>query len=211
MLRRGLLLVVLALASVQAQKIACVGDSITAALATGDTLGYPSKLQNLLGPAYTVRNFGVSGTTLLRKGDFPYVNTPQFKDSFSFLPDIVILMLGTNDAKPQNWRFGPSDFQVDDGWFINQYRSIASKPKILRATTPPVFKNGTFGINPQVIREQIVPRIVADTRALNASLVDIFTAMSGHEEFFPDTVHPNDAGYDFMARVMADAVKRSQA
>lgn len=40
-------------------RVACVGDSITA------ITGYPSDLQSLLGPNYSVKNFGVNGSTVL--------------------------------------------------------------------------------------------------------------------------------------------------
>lgn len=55
-------------------KVAFVGDSITegAGLGSPGTESYPAKLQRLLGSGYTVGNYGVSGRTLLRKGDFPY-------------------------------------------------------------------------------------------------------------------------------------------
>lgn len=55
-------------------KIACAGDSITegAGLSNPSTQSYPARLQKLLGTNYNVRNFGGSGRTLLKKGDFPY-------------------------------------------------------------------------------------------------------------------------------------------
>jgi lysophospholipase L1-like esterase len=88
-------------------KIACVGDSITLGAGTSPdpafTNSYPAQLARMLGPDYLLRAFGVGGTTLLSKGDFPYITTSAFTESLQFTPDIVVIMLGTNDSKPWNW------------------------------------------------------------------------------------------------------------
>src|SRR4051812_38761214 len=95
-------------ASANPVKVACVGDSITegAGLTTPATQSYPARLQQLLGTNYLVKNYGVGGRTLLKQGDFPYWKEPAFTNSHTFGPNIVIIQLGTNDSKPQNWRFG---------------------------------------------------------------------------------------------------------
>jgi len=64
--------------ALQAEKIACVGDSITygAGIPNRMTGSYPAQLHQMLQPyddQWEVRNFGVSGATLLRRGDLPYV------------------------------------------------------------------------------------------------------------------------------------------
>ncbi|MEO7101377.1 MAG: GDSL-type esterase/lipase family protein, partial [Luteolibacter sp.] len=86
-------------------KVACVGDSITAgyALANPGTQSYPAQLQLLLGSGYTVGNFGLSGATLLKQSDFTYWNSSQYSASRTYNPNIVVIMLGTNDTKSWNW------------------------------------------------------------------------------------------------------------
>src|SRR6187399_1030065 len=88
-----------------AAKVACVGDSITYGygLANPSTESYPVQLAQRLGSAHTVQNFGVSGATLLKQGDKPYWNEAAFASSGNAAPDVVVVMLGTNDAKAQNW------------------------------------------------------------------------------------------------------------
>ena len=83
-----------------------IGDSITegAGLSNPSLESYPAKLHRLLGPGYEARNYGVSGRTLLKKGDFPYWNENAYRQSREWNPDIVVIQLGTNDSKPQNWR-----------------------------------------------------------------------------------------------------------
>ena len=75
-------------------------------------MSYPAQLQAWLGQEYQVRNFGVSGATLLKNGDRPYWKEPEFSQVLDFNPDIIIIKLGTNDSKPQNWKFA-EEFEQD--------------------------------------------------------------------------------------------------
>ena len=57
----------------------CKGNSITygAFIANRDQNSYPAQLQAYLGDGYEVRNYGVSGRTLLTQGDYPYVKNER--------------------------------------------------------------------------------------------------------------------------------------
>ena len=57
----------------------CIGNSITygAFIANRDQNSYPAQLQAYLGDGYEVRNYGVSGRTLLTQGDYPYVKNER--------------------------------------------------------------------------------------------------------------------------------------
>ena len=124
-------------------KVACVGDSITegSGLPDPSTQSYPAKLGRLLATTHTVRNFGVSGTTLLTNGDMPYVRQSQYTASKTFNPDIVLIMLGSNDAKPQNWRYG-TNFMSDYLALIGSYTALTSKPAIYLCTPCPGYGSG---------------------------------------------------------------------
>ena len=95
-------------------RVACVGNSITDGhgIDMATQYGYPALLQKKLGNGYWVKNFGVSGRTMLNKGDLPYMNELAWEDAQAFKPDVVIIKLGTNDSKPQNWQYG-SEFRQD--------------------------------------------------------------------------------------------------
>ena len=90
-----------------ATRIACVGDSITAgSCSSGEPAFYPSQLQDLLDAeygsgAYNVTNFGESGATMQKKGDSPYWERASFPKLVAETWDIVVIMLGTNDAKDE--------------------------------------------------------------------------------------------------------------
>jgi lysophospholipase L1-like esterase len=185
----------------QAQtKVACVGDSIT------QSSGWCENLGTQLGDDYSVMNFGLSGTTLLKAGDHPYWTSDQFTQSHDFAPNIVVIMLGTNDSKPQNWSH-EADFVGDYEELIDSYTMLAPTPDIFLNLPPPAGTNG-FGISGMVIEEEILPLVQQVATAKDATVVDVFTAFGGHD-FDPslfgstqDQVHPNGAG----AQVIADAV-----
>jgi acyl-CoA thioesterase I len=184
-------------------KIACVGDSITqgSGLNNAATESYPARLQRLLGTNSIVRNYGVSGRTLLKKGDFPYWKEPYFKQSHDWYPDIVIIQLGTNDSKPQNWRYA-TNFVSDYEDLVNSYSSLTNQPKIFVCTPCPVYANGAYDIRPGIVATNIAPQTRDLAGRFGLELIDLHTRLAGHSEWFPDTVHPNSKGMVAMAAVI---------
>jgi acyl-CoA thioesterase I len=183
-------------------KIACIGDSITEGAGLAITENYPTRLQRLLGSTneYLVRNFGVSGRTLLKKGDFPYWKEAAFTNSRSFLPDIVIIQLGTNDGKPYNWIYG-TNFISDYKELAAIYAALSSTPKIFVCTPCPVFGSGAFDINPGTVRTNIAPAVRSVAAELSLPLIDLHARLT-NSSWFPDTVHPDTRGAATMAAVM---------
>ena len=121
-------------------KVACLGNSITYGSGIPDRPrdSYPSQLQRMLGNKWIVRNFGVGGRTLLKKGDFPYWNEEAYAQAKSFLPDVVIIKLGTNDTKPQNWKYS-SDFLPDFQALVEELRTLPSLLKIYLCKPVPAY------------------------------------------------------------------------
>lgn len=131
------------LISCSTTKIACVGDSITygSGIIERDSLSYPKQLQNILGKKYEVENFGVSGATMLKKGDKPYWDQPEFKSAKEFMPDDVIIILGTNDSKTFNWNTHKNEFISDYNSMIQTFKKLNPKSKIYIGLPPPIFEN----------------------------------------------------------------------
>lgn len=127
-------------------KVACVGDSIThgAGVEEREKNNYPKQLGELLGNRFEVRNFGRSGATLSRVGDLPYASTDEFKAAIAWQPDMVIIKLGTNDTKPQNWK-DQAFFEQETRWLIDQFRDLKSKPQVWACLPVPVYSD-TWGI-----------------------------------------------------------------
>jgi lysophospholipase L1-like esterase len=189
-------------------KIACVGDSITegSGLRTPAMQSYPARLQRLLGTNYLTRNYGVSGRTLLKQGDFPYWKEAFFKQSHDFEPDIVIIQLGTNDSKPQNWKYG-TNFVSDYEKLIASYATLTNSPRVVVCTPCPVYANGAYNIRPGVVATNIAPMIRDIASRHSLRLIDLHARMAGHGDLFPDTVHPNSSGMAVMAAVMFDELR----
>lgn len=183
-------------------RIACVGDSITygARIKDRNKQSYPAQLQQLLGDGYVVKNFGVSGATLLKQGNKPYWKTKQFKPAHTFNPDIVVIKLGTNDSKPGNWRHKDS-YVADYMALIESFRALPSQPVVYICRPVPAYP-GNFKITDQVIRAEVLPLIDVVAHQANVKVIDLYAALSNHSELFPDKVHPNAIG----ARMMAAAI-----
>ena len=185
-------------------KIACVGDSITQGVGAKSGLSYPAQLQALLGDGYQVGNFGVSGRTLLKKGDFPYWKEKKYQAALAMEPAIVIIMLGTNDTKPQNWKF-EAEFAADYRELVKSFQSLKSKPKVFVCRPVPVPGQGNYGINEENIQKEI-PRVDALAKELGCGVIDMHAALAKFPELLPDRVHPNTAGAGEMAKAAAKAI-----
>ena len=182
-------------------KVACVGDSITASSSR-----YPTWLGQNLGSGYEVRNFGVSGTTMMKASSTSYWNTGNFTNSSNYLPNIVIIMLGTNDSKTFNWSAHGSEYKPNYLDMVAHYKGLSSRPTVYVMTSPPCF-NFSSSYQPDVIKNQIVPIVRQVSTETGARLIDIFTPMTGHSELFGDGTHPTTAGSQMIARIAEQALR----
>jgi len=185
-------------------RLACVGDSITQGSGAGKGMAYPTQLQALLGEKWEVGNFGVSGRTLLRKGDFPYWKEAAYTKALDFKPDAVIIMLGTNDTKPQNWKH-KAEFEGDYRDLVKSFQDLPSKPRVYICKPVPVPGKGNFGINETALQEQM-PVYAKLAEELKVEVIDMYAALDGKPELLPDRVHPNAAGAGEMAKAAAKAL-----
>jgi len=192
-------------------KVACVGDSITAGSGVkGKENFYPAQLGKLLGDGYEVKNFGLSGATLLNAGDKPYMKTGQFTGALAMVPDVVVIMLGTNDSKPQNW--GKHEgFVADYKELIAGFKKVNEKVKVYVCLPVPAYPPGAYGIRGEVIEKEELPLVTQAAKETGASLIDLHTALSGHKEMFPDGVHPNADGAGLMARAVYKGLTGKEA
>ncbi|GEM_PF-1518341 len=179
---------------------ACIGNSITQG---SNGPSYVTKLASLLGDGYLLENDGVSGTTLLKKGDNPYWKNGKLPSVFAFRPDVISIKLGTNDSKSWNWKYG-SEFEADLTALVDTLAAMPSHPQIWLVLPCPSFPNN-FAIDDAVISNGIIPvvRKVAAAKGLN--LIDANTPLKGHPEWFGDGVHPNAAGADAIAAAFLHA------
>lgn len=180
-------------------RVACVGDSITLGGGEDRSDNYPSTLQRLLGDGYHVRNFGVNGATAGRETDQPYVNESAFRRAKDFKPNIVVILLGTNDTKIQNWR-QVDRLVADYKDLIGELRALESAPKIYLCVPVPAFLDGDW-INGMRIRE-LRPMIEQMGKEMGLPVIELYSALDRRPELFPDGVHPNPEG----ARLIAETI-----
>ena len=81
---------------------------------------------------------------MLKSGDHPYWNEPQFQTAKNSNADVVVLMLGTNDAKTFNWN--ETAFKADYLDMINVFKNMTSKPDIHLMIPPPLYKEGVYSM-----------------------------------------------------------------
>ncbi|MFA7419683.1 MAG: GDSL-type esterase/lipase family protein [Melioribacteraceae bacterium] len=201
----SLLIASISLAQVKQIRVACVGNSITHG--GGGTTAYPYQLGLLLGSHYEVKNFGVSGTTLLKKGDVPYWKEISLQNAKDYDPHIVIIKLGTNDSKPQNWVY-KNEYYQDYVALIKEFRMNGRNPQIYVARPCPSFIV-LAGINGTIIREEILPLADSVRKATNTHMMDFYTPFVDKSNLFPDGVHPSTEGYKQMGQIAATTILNS--
>lgn len=189
------------------KRIACVGDSITFGAAIKDRVKncYPAQLGRMLGEKFEVRNFGVNGATLLKKGDKPYWKLKAYANARDFQPEVVVIKLGTNDSKPRNWKH-KEEYVADYVALIESFRKLASKPVVWLCYPVPAYP-GRWGITDKVMKEEVMPRLDEVAKKSGCKVIDLYSALSDKKEMFPDLVHPNAKGATLIAEAVSSAIK----
>ena len=214
--------------------IACVGDSITEGQGSSGGMDYPNQLQTMLGPTYKVMNFGAGGRTMLTKGDTPYWTQGPFKEALASKPDIVVLMLGTNDARVKNWAALHAEFPIDYMAMIEEFKGVNANAKIYVMIPPPLYQDqslqdGGAGWNQTVINSLLPGHGPAGVRSLAKAAglpepIDLFTLFQGHCpvtggtpghtpnqtavpcDWLVDMCHPSNKGYAEIAASIKRAI-----
>jgi lysophospholipase L1-like esterase len=185
-------------------RVACVGASITEGAGLKPEQSYPAQLQKILGAKWQVKNFGASGRTMTKKGDNPYWTAPAFQEARQFNPDVVIILMGTNDAKEQNW-VHHDEFQADCQAFVETFQHLPAKPHVFLCLLPPVFGAGSYGIVP-VHAKSWTPIFKQVARDENMGIIDMYAPFVGKPQMFQDGVHPTAAGAVILAQTAAHAL-----
>ena len=185
-------------------RVACIGDSIT----WGFTLlnpwkqSYPALLQEKLGEEYEVRNFGYNDASARFDADTPYVNKRVYRESLAWNPDIVLLMLGTNDTKKRNW--DPEVFRRDYRRIVESYRALTSSPRIVLIAPIRIFLlmgRPLLGLYPDTMEQGVRPAIREIAADMGLELIDLQDLFID-STYCRDGIHPQKTG----ARMLADAI-----
>jgi lysophospholipase L1-like esterase len=191
--------------------VACVGDSLTAeGSRPGQGLAYPDQLQGLLGSGYKVENFGHGGGTALKKGDFTYWKKKEYPLALASKPNIVIIMLGTNDSKPQNWVYG-DQYVADYRDLIKSFQALDTHPRIYLCRVPTVVEPNKYKISEQV-SVTIRQRIDELGKELGLTVIPMDQAYGGDLSVLgTDRVHGDARGALELAQTAAKVLTTKEA
>lgn len=241
--------------------VSTVGDSITShAAASANNMTYPAQLGRLLGPGFKVVNNGESGHTMLVDGlcglgggswrhpclqtssmpacygNCSYWGSAQFTNTTASQPDIITIMLGTNDAKYCNW-YGPANgmpagagtnFATAYVRMIRIFKALPSNPKVYVVLPPPAISQCpstgpagnssiclAYNMSFTAINEifPVLQRKIAKDAGADG-VIDTWTALNGTNistSATADGIHPRDAALGVIAETIARVISPAGA
>jgi acyl-CoA thioesterase I len=202
-------------------RVACLGDSLTYGAKTNPaTESHPAVLQQMLGPKFVVKNFGVGGASMMRRGKpTAFAQLPKAKE---FAPNIAIVAFGTNDTRSRGVDYWDhiAEFVPDATALLNELASLPTKPRILLCLPPAHFAElpGMAAERKEINAERI-PRMTevrAKLRELavkfadkKVTLVDLEAPTHTQPKLYDvDGVHMTAAGYRLLAETLRPFVER---
>lgn len=198
-------------------KVACIGDSITHGTTSDDesAYNYPVYLQRMLGYDYYVEKYGAPGFSLTSSDTFSYMSySAMYGGSQEAKPDVVIIMLGTNDCNPfddyKDWTNPTRSraFKTSAETMIKGYKRANSKVQIYFMTPPTVPQNADWANN---VKEYAVPLITEVAEANKCNLIDIYSWSLKNTSTFTadggDGLHPKNEHYAELAEAVYEGLK----
>ena len=189
--------------------VACVGDSITEGhgkMADGSENDrsvhcYPVYLQRMLGYGYYLHNYGKGGARVT-----DYMLEPHYAKSLKLQPDVVLLMLGTNDASPRTENRDTQEYR--DRYdkcmqtMLEGYRETNADVQVFIMTPPSSVPKS---MEEPVARMAQFNREFSERNAL--PLVEIHAVNEAEKWVFNDSIHPQGEVYKRIAEVIYDSIK----
>jgi lysophospholipase L1-like esterase len=182
-------------------RVACVGDSITAGWKLKEADKYVTKLAGLLGSGYDVRNFGHSSYCMLKTAEKSYWESPMFQAAQDFQPDIVTIMLGTNDAHPDYWPQYETQYYQDYLDMIATFEALPSRPTVIVLGLPYLKPGGRYdGV---VALDALLPDIAAEAGVEFVEIWDVLVNSGlSPNRLMKDPIHPSAAAHTIIAETI---------
>ena len=152
-------------------RVTVLGDSLSTNAECGVEHPWPELLQNALGglTRYRVSAFAQPGITAN-----DYIGQGPWEAAVQSKPDILVLMLGTNDANIKGWnrKTGEAEgFQTALGDIVHGVRGWS---QCLLIAPPPVWHDGARGIDQRLVNT-VLPGVLRDTASdLGCGFVDVY-------------------------------------
>lgn len=206
-------------------KIACLGDSITEAANLLEIEGYeqytyPTRLKEMLNCA-EVYNFGIGGSSL---GRFWYEPFCERYDQIPKDVDIILIMGGTNDGYCMSEEFVGN---ITERAYRTLYGDVNDLMQGLKNDYPDaevIFITPMPNLLHDVLRkerENLLPQTVVVNCILELAdeygyeVIDLYNSnfFDSHDaeivaDYIPDSVHPNEKGYELLAQHIAAEIVR---
>lgn len=195
-----------------AKTVACIGDSITygqGVMDSRETDSYPAQLASMLGDEYKVINYGASNRTAVDDSSMPYEETGFVEKALAAEPDIVVIMLGTNDSKGENW--DAEKYEADYTRILDNFVSASGKPEVYIMLPPQSFRGKDLEhadestIDNEVIGGELRDILSRIAEENGAKVIDLYPVLND-DGLFSDGLHPNAEGNKLLAETVYQAI-----
>ena len=198
--------------------VACLGDSITFGTGSADPTvhSYPAYYQKMLGYDYYVEKYGAPSNSLIETDSPSYLNHAYFTKSAEANPDVVIVMLGTNDTRPTRWADSAhkdwsnpvrsQTFLASGDKLVANYRNGNPDVQIIFATCPYVPQAADWTANLINYGNPHIKQVAANN---NCQVIDIFSYTKKNVTMFTggDGLHLKDEKYEMLAQGFYELTK----
>jgi pimeloyl-ACP methyl ester carboxylesterase len=182
-------------------RVACIGDEFASDRPAGRS--FAAELRKVLGNGYEVRSFSHPGATGSSALPDAFDRQPEARQAREFLPDIAIIALGMNDSKASN-RNGLPDLEAGCTSLVRSLQTRANHPRVLLLLPPPVSSGNARGVNPSVIRDQVIPALRDASFRTGCEPVNLYNGMLQRPAYFSDSLHVAPAGARAIAVLLKD-------
>lgn len=201
-------------------RIVCVGDSLTYGYGSTDPskYSYPAVLGEILGSNYIITNCGVSQATAISKtgkyfnqNGIDYTTTTQYTRALKSKPNIVLIMLGTNDAKnvSEKVKAGITEFTDCLRAIGVSFAELATKPEIYILSAPYRTEDSSRKDHQE---KAIIPAQKQLAEEMGWHYIDTYTLtknfLEGTSGLQTDNLHFTDAGYRKLAEAIASELMK---
>ena len=194
-------------------RVTCVGDSLTygsGVIKTREMDSYPAQLQKKLGTSHLVTNYGVRNATASADGDVPYVESAPYKKSLTSKPDIVLLMLGTNDSKTYNW--DAASYEEGIRSLVQTYKGLDTNPTVYLMLSPYCYAlDGSdiaeYQVQPKVVAGEISDIVKKVAKEEGVDVIDLYSVTVDKQERYRDGIHFDAEGYKIIADTIYNVIK----
>lgn len=221
-------------------RIACVGDSITYGVGASNRTktAYPAMLQTKLKEKrpdknFVVLNYGRSRAYAINNAEvdykyasaqsIAYTASPEYNSSLRSKPNIVLIMLGANDAytAAQN-KDAAKKYTEALEKLVNTYRGLETSPEVYLLLCTDRFDTAQ---RIKDLKNVIIPAIEQVAKKLECPVIDMFTLSTEHAtalwnakaadrdlsstSYYSDSVHPGDKLYELMAEEAANRILKA--